>query len=133
MSSDTFEPLRRAETIQREAAARGFDWPDPSGPLQKLHEELAELVHAVESQDDEEMRDEMGDLLFSIVNLARHLDIDAGEALDRATKKFSDRWSRVQVKLQFDSRSPETMSLEELDKIWDAVKRNDLRRDRNQG
>lgn len=110
--------LKRAEKIQKRAARGGFDWPDASGPRAKIDEELAELDAA---QSHDERVGELGDLLFSIVNYARHLDIDPEAALRGAVDKFEARFRTVEALAQ---RPLADMGLEELETLWQAAKRS---------
>ena len=109
--------LKRAEKIQKRAARGGFDWPDASGPRAKIDEELAELD---EAQSHDERVGELGDLLFSIVNYARHLDIDPEAALRGAVDKFEARFRAVEALAQ---RPLADMDLEELETLWQQAKR----------
>lgn len=114
--------LMRADKIQSQAAKVGFDWEDADGALQKLPEEQAELLEAVEKGDRENMFEELGDLLFSAVNVARKLHIDPEEALTAATDKFQARFTKVEVLAKERGISMENESLETLDRLWDEVK-----------
>jgi nucleoside triphosphate diphosphatase len=105
--------LMRAEKLQKRAARTGFDWPDPSGPRSKIDEELAEIAQA-EPQDREE---ELGDLLFSVVNYARHLSIDPELALRRANAKFEARFRAIETTDGFSA-----LSLDEKEALWVAAK-----------
>jgi ATP diphosphatase len=106
--------LDRAAKLQRRAARAGFDWPDPSGPRAKINEELQELDGEVDKQRREE---ELGDLLFAIVNLARHLNIDPEEALRKANCKFEMRFRAIEKEPGF-----EHMTLDEKESLWTAAK-----------
>jgi len=106
--------LDRAAKLQRRAARTGFDWPDASGPRAKIEEELAELDREI---DHQRRRDELGDLLFAVVNLARHLNIDAEEALRQANRKFEARFRAIEREPGFES-----MSLDEKEALWSAAK-----------
>jgi nucleoside triphosphate diphosphatase len=106
--------LDRAAKLQRRAARTGFDWPDSAGPRAKIEEELGELDR---ESDEHRRRDELGDLLFAVVNLARHLNIDAEEALRQANRKFERRFRAIEKMPGFD-----TMSLEEKEALWREAK-----------
>jgi ATP diphosphatase len=109
--------LKRAEKIQRRAARVGFDWPDPSGARAKIDEELAELEAAATA---EERSAELGDLLFSVVNYARHLDIDPEAALRAATSRFESRFRKVEEI----SDGPLTdLDIDALEALWQRAKR----------
>lgn len=118
--------LTRAEKLQKRAARTGFDWPDPSGPLAKVSEELGELEEALNSTDRQQASDEFGDLLFSMVNLARHHGIDPEEALRQANAKFTGRFQHVEARLAQQERSLEGASLDEMDALWDEAKSQNL-------
>ncbi|MDB5698202.1 MAG: nucleoside triphosphate pyrophosphohydrolase [Alphaproteobacteria bacterium] len=109
--------LKRAEKIQKRAARGGFDWPDASGPRAKIDEELAELD---EAQSHDERVGELGDLLFSVVNHARHLGIDPEAALRDAVAKFETRFRAVE---QMAQRPLSEMDLKELEALWQVAKR----------
>jgi nucleoside triphosphate diphosphatase len=109
--------LKRAEKLQRPAARIGFDWPDATGPRAKIDEELAE-IEAAATQD--ERAAELGDLLFSVVNLARHLDVDPEAALRQATARFERRFRKLETM----SEQPLAgMSIDELEALWQRAKR----------
>ena len=113
--------LWRAEKVQKKAAKAGFDWPDASGAMDKLSEELAELKQAV--AEDSNMAEELGDLLFSCVNVARFVKCDPEEVLQQATEKFISRFRLVEQAAARSEKSMEDMDLEELDKLWENAKR----------
>ncbi len=113
--------LWRAEKVQKKAAKAGFDWPDASGAMDKLSEELAELKQAV--AEDSNVAEELGDLLFSCVNVARFVKCDPEEVLQQATEKFISRFRLVEQAAARAEKSMEDMDLEELDKLWENAKR----------
>lgn len=106
--------LMRAEKLQRRAARTGFDWPDASGPRAKVAEELEELEHA---QTPEEREAELGDLLFAVVNLARHMKVDAEAALRSANAKFEQRFRAIEAAPGFAD-----LDLDARDALWREVK-----------
>ncbi|MEG1552900.1 MAG: nucleoside triphosphate pyrophosphohydrolase [Kiritimatiellia bacterium] len=114
--------LLKAQRVQHKAAKVGFDWKDAEGPLAKLDEEIAELRTAIKDGDAEAIADEFGDVLFSFVNVARHLQIDAESTLRAATEKFSKRFRAVEAKVKSSGRMMTALSLPELDRVWDEVK-----------
>jgi ATP diphosphatase len=114
--------LPRAQKLQKRAAQVGFDWPDHEGPLDKLTEEIAELREALIGGDQTQVREELGDLIFSCVNLARHLDLDAEETLRRASGKFENRFTRMEVLAQERGDSLAELSDTELDLLWNQCK-----------
>jgi len=106
--------LERAQKLQRRAARTGFDWPDVEGPRAKIDEELAELDAESEPGAQEE---ELGDLLFALVNLARHLNIDAEDALRKANRKFEARFRAIEKAPGFSD-----LSLDEMEALWTRAK-----------
>ena len=112
--------LWRAEKVQKKARKAGFDWPDVSGALDKLNEELSELKEAVATGGN--VAEELGDLLFSAVNAARFLKVDPEDALNGATDKFIGRFRRVEAGAAGQGKAMEDMSLAELDQLWDRAK-----------
>lgn len=115
--------LLRALKLQKRAARVGFDWPDVSHVLDKIVEEAGELVEARDTLSHDDMVDEMGDLLFVMANLARHLDIDPEEALRRTNAKFTRRFAAVESALEQRGKRPQDSTLEEMDALWNDVKR----------
>nr|WP_255775575.1 nucleoside triphosphate pyrophosphohydrolase [Microbulbifer sediminum] len=113
----------RAAKLQKRAAGVGFDWPALDGVLEKIEEEVAELRAAVAAGDSEHMREELGDLLFSCVNAARHLKVDPESALRDCNRKFERRFNAVEASLAAGGRLPAEASLEELDGLWEQAKR----------
>jgi ATP diphosphatase len=126
--------LMRAEALQKKARNVGFDWPDVRGSLDKVREEVAEVTAEIESDlalaragetkftPAPETAEEIGDLLFSIVNLTRHLKLDAEELLTGANDKFARRFRAVEALIKVQGKTLTDCSLEELDAAWDAVK-----------
>lgn len=118
--------LLRAQRVQAKAARLGFDWPDASGPLEKIAEEAAELEQAAEMGSDKDaVRHEVGDLLFSVVNLCRFLDVDAEQALQASAERFSRRFRHVEARAQADGLEMKNAGLEVLDRYWDEAKREE--------
>lgn len=116
--------LRRAQRMGERAAGVGFDWPDASGPRSKVDEELAELDATLGTGDPEQIEEELGDLLFSVVNLARHAGVDAESALRAANRKFARRFAHVErrVRDEHGGWSETALPLEALDRFWDEAK-----------
>ena len=108
--------LKRAEKLQKRAARVGFDWPDAAGPRAKIDEELAEL----DAAGPDERASELGDLLFSVVNYARHLDIDPEAALREASARFEARFRKVE---QLAERPLNEMDIDALEALWQQAKR----------
>jgi MazG family protein len=115
--------LKRAAKMQKRAARVGFDWPDKSHVFDKIGEELGELKDAIAADTDKaHMAEELGDLLFVLANLARHLDIDPETALEDANAKFMRRFGRVEALLAEQGRAPEDSDLMEMDALWNRAK-----------
>lgn len=121
-------PLKKAQQTGNEAADVGFDWTGPSGPLSKIDEELQELRDVLSTSEPvctDRAREEIGDLLFSVVNLARHLEVNAAEALEESTAKFNRRLQRVLRLADARGEAPDQMELEALEQLWQQVKSNE--------
>ncbi|MEP7202458.1 MAG: nucleoside triphosphate pyrophosphohydrolase [Ilumatobacteraceae bacterium] len=114
--------LSYAYHVQRKAAKVGFDWPDVDGALPKIAEESAELTDAINSGDSRRIGDELGDLLFAVVNVARHLDVEPEAALRVATHKFRRRFEQVEMLAAQREITMLTADLTVLDALWDEVK-----------
>lgn len=114
--------LWRAEKVQKKAAKVGFDWPDASGALDKLSEEVDELKEAVAGGDKAAIAEELGDLLFAAVNVSRFVKADSEDALTAATEKFIRRFALVEEKAKGQGRDMKDMTLAELDALWDSAK-----------
>jgi MazG family protein len=119
----TLPPLLMAFRLQERAASVGFDWPDADGPLAKVKEETTEVERAITMRDRDALEDELGDLLFAAVNLARKLDVQPGAALERANRKFVHRFRQIEALAAERGVSMENAGLEALDELWDEVKR----------
>lgn len=115
--------LTRALKLQKRAARVGFDWPSTDEVLAKIVEEAGELVAAREALGAEELADEFGDLLFVMVNLGRHLGLDAEACLRGANAKFTRRFNYIEAELQVIGKRPEDSDLAEMDALWNAAKR----------
>ncbi|TDR94291.1 nucleoside triphosphate pyrophosphohydrolase [Enterovirga rhinocerotis] len=115
--------LTRAEKLTRRAAGVGFTWPDAVSVIDKIEEELAELREAVLAARPDEMAEELGDLIFTVANLGRQLDIDPEAALAATNAKFERRFRSVEAALARDGRTPATSDLSEMDRLWDDAKR----------
>ena len=115
--------LKRSQKIQKRAAKVGFDWPDRKGVFKKIKEEIRELEEAIESKDQESMKEEVGDLLMIITNLAHRLDVDSEEALKGSNEKFINRFSYIESKLNDSDKRFEDSSLALLDELWDESKK----------
>jgi nucleoside triphosphate diphosphatase len=115
--------LQRGQRLTAKAAVVGFDWPDVTSVLAKVDEELAEVRQALDSGDRDAVADEIGDLLFAVVNLARKSGLDAEQALRGTNRKFCDRFSHIEAELARSGSSPEEASLDEMDSLWNDAKR----------
>ena len=115
--------LKRSQKIQKRAAKVGFDWPDSKGVFKKIKEEIRELEEAIESKDQESMKEEVGDLLMIITNLAYRLDVDSEEALMGSNEKFINRFSYIESKLNDSDKRFEDSSLALLDELWNESKK----------
>ena len=118
----TLPALLKAQRMQAKAARVGFDWEDASGATGKIAEELSELREAVAEGDPAKITDETGDLLFSVVNYCRFIDVDAESALEGTNKKFARRFKEVERRVREQGKTLKACTLAELDAIWDAVK-----------
>jgi MazG family protein len=118
----TLAPLLMAYRLQERAAGIGFDWPDAAGPLAKVKEETAELERETGNGQRETVEEEIGDLLFAAVNLARKLGIEPGQALERANAKFTQRFEKVEKLAEERGLEMGRASLEELDALWNEIK-----------
>lgn len=124
-------PLERAYEIQKKAAKQGFDWPDIEPVFAKVHEELQELQEAVRAtesgsvspRDDRAVENELGDVIFSLVNVSRHLKADPSVALAGTNEKFLSRFLEVERGLEARGSGFDGVTLEEMDALWDAAKR----------
>ncbi|MEL6268090.1 MAG: nucleoside triphosphate pyrophosphohydrolase [Pseudomonadota bacterium] len=117
--------LLRALKLTRKAAKVGFDWTDPADVLAKIDEEARELVAEIHARDAAKTAEEYGDLLFVMVNLGRHLDVDPEAALSAANAKFERRFRSVETALKAEGRRPDDATLAEMDALWDAAKRSE--------
>ncbi|WP_336331770.1 nucleoside triphosphate pyrophosphohydrolase [Pseudomonas putida] len=117
--------LSRAAKLQKRAATVGFDWPAALPVLDKVREELDEVLQAMADDDADALEDELGDLLFATVNLARHLKHDPENALRRANRKFERRFRFIEQALRDTGRPIEDCSLDELDALWGEAKRQE--------
>jgi ATP diphosphatase len=114
--------LTRAMDLQRKASSVGFDWNDPREVLRKIREEADEIEAELDRGDKEELAGETGDLLFAVVNLARHVDANPEMALRGANAKFERRFGYIEHALAAKGRSLESATLEEMDALWDEAK-----------
>jgi MazG family protein len=117
--------LVESEKIGTKAAAQGFDWPDIQGALEKLNEEAAELAEARATSHQPHIEHELGDLLFTVVNLARYLKVDPEQALRKANGRFRTRFSGVEQAVADSGLAMNETPLETLEEFWQAAKRRE--------
>lgn len=115
--------LMRAEKLQEKARGVGFDWPDVQGAVDKVREEIEELAFAT---NNEEMKEEMGDVFFAMVNVARMRGIEPEQALQACNDKFSRRFNYIEEKIKQSGREFEDLSLEEMDELWNEAKQKGM-------
>lgn len=118
--------LKRAQKLQKRAAAVGFDWPNVEPVLAKIEEEIAELREAMKNNDSRAMQEEMGDVIFSCVNLSRHITVDAEEALRGCNAKFERRFAHVEAQVKASEMDFEQHSIEELEEYWQVAKKREI-------
>ena len=117
--------LQRAEKIQKKASRVGFDWNQTEDVLPKLQEEIVEIEESIRNNEITEIEMEIGDLLFSVVNLCRFLNVQPEEALRKSNRKFVDRFQRMETKLERTSKTFKDYDLSGLDQIWEQVKQQE--------
>ena len=120
--------LARAQAISERAARVGFDWPDIEPVWKKVEEELNELKIACASGDRQRTAEELGDVFFSLVNVARFLGVQAEEVASQTTDKFMERFKYVESQLRQAGKTPDQSTLEEMDRLWDEAKALERRR-----
>jgi ATP diphosphatase len=118
----TLPALTRALKLQQKASRVGFDWNDPRAVLAKIREEADEIEAALDDQDNTQAGAEVGDLMFALVNLARHVEADPEAVLRATNAKFERRFAFIETALAADNKKPQDVSLAELDALWDAAK-----------
>lgn len=118
--------LMRGQKLQKRAARVGFDWPNIGEVIDKIAEEATELAEARDSLPQEKIEEEMGDLLFVMANLARHLKVDAETALRKANSKFTRRFHYIEQALEKREKTPEDSDLAEMDALWNEAKTKGL-------
>ena len=119
--------LTRAVKLQKRAARAGFDWPNTSGVIDKLNEEMAELSEELiaKKQDHKKIEEEFGDMMFVYANLARHLKIDPEQALKKANNKFTRRFNKIEQEIENKQSSFDQYSLDELEELWVKAKKEE--------
>jgi len=124
-ANDGLPSLMAARKLQKKAAEVGFDWPEIGPVVDKIHEELAEVEEALSENDRAHLGEEIGDLLFAVVNLARKNDFDPETLLAATNTKFVKRFQQVEDSLKAESKNLNEATLEEMDAKWDAAKREE--------
>ena len=119
----SFPALSLAQKMQKRVGRHGFDWPDVGGVIEKLEEEVAELKEAISNNDIAHMEEELGDVLFSCVNLSRHLKLDPEAALRKSCRKFEQRFRALETLIDNDGLSIDSASLEQLEATWQKAKK----------
>jgi MazG family protein len=117
-----FPALQEAQKLTKKSAKVGFDWESANQIFDKLHEEIDELKAAIKAKSETEIEEETGDLLFVLVNLARHLKTDAETALKKTNRKFRKRFAYIEKQLKAQNKLLEDATLTEMDQLWNAAK-----------
>ena len=117
--------LVRAQRLQQKASYAGFDWDKVEQVWEKIHEEILELKEAQLSNNKKHIEEEIGDVIFAVVNLARFLDISAENSLRKTNKKFINRFKKVEERIKEQGKEIDDATLEEMDSIWNEAKRNE--------
>ena len=117
--------LLRAQKITKEASKIGFDWENIDGVLEKIEEELMEFRVALKLKEKGKLKDEIGDIIFSLVNLSRFVEVSADEALRSSIRKFTDRFSYIEGKLKDQGKTLSGATLEEMDNLWNESKKGE--------
>jgi MazG family protein len=115
--------LKRAQKITSTASSYGFDWPKTDDVLKKLKEELNEFETALTNVNREEIEEEFGDILFTLVNLSRFIKVDAETALTKTIHKFLQRFAFIAAELALEGKTPKEATLAEMDTLWDKAKK----------
>ena len=115
-------PILKAKKIQKKASKKGFDWKASIDVIEKVEEELKELKLEIQQNNNENIKDELGDLLFSIVNLSRHLELDASEAINQANHKFVKRFRLMEAEISKDNQEIDNLTSDELEEFWVKIK-----------
>ena len=118
-------PILKAKKIQKKASKKGFDWKESIDVIEKVEEELKELKLEIQQNNNENIKDELGDLLFSIINLSRHLEIDASEAINQANHKFVKRFRLMEEEISKVNQEIDNLTSKELEAFWVTIKSHD--------
>ena len=119
---NTLPSLTKARRIQEKAAGVGFDWDNLDNVFKKINEEIDELKEAINTKKQSKIQDELGDVIFSVVNLSRHIECDPELSLNKSTKKFINRFQKLEKYMENKNSSVEKKSLKELDRAWNIIK-----------
>jgi tetrapyrrole methylase family protein / MazG family protein len=117
--------LLRAHRLQKRAAQAGFDWPKIEDVIEKVDEEMSELKEALKSGNRDEMEDELGDIIFMVVNLSRFMKVNPEDAHRKTISKFIRRFRHIEMKAAEQGRELSDMTLEEMDRLWDEAKKTE--------
>ena len=115
-------PILKAKKIQKKASKKGFDWKASIDVIEKVEEELKELKLEIQRNNNENIKDELGDLIFSIVSLSRHLELDASEAINQANHKFVKRFRLMEAEISKDNQEIDNLTSDELEEFWVKIK-----------
>ena len=118
-------PILKAKKIQKKASKKNFDWKEIIDVIEKVEEELKELAQEIHKNNKEKIKNELGDLLFSIINLSRHLEIDASEAINQANHKFVNRFRLMEEEISINNKEINNLNSEELEEFWVKIKSNE--------
>lgn len=118
----TLPAMTRAAKLQKRASSAGFDWPSMDGVLAQIEEELAEVKEAVQNKKPDAVKEELGDLIFSVVNACRHAKVDPESATRATNQKFEQRFRYIEQQLAEQGETPQEASLERMDQLWDEAK-----------
>ncbi|MCK5682599.1 nucleoside triphosphate pyrophosphohydrolase, partial [bacterium] len=113
----------------RKASSVKFDWKDPIDVLEKVKEEINELEEVMEISDQDKIEDEIGDVLFSVINLSRFLKVDLGKALKRSSDKFVERFKKIEDRLAESGADLLDSDFSTMDEIWDSIKAGNVKKD----
>ena len=116
--------LTKARRIQEKAAGVGFDWDDLDKVFKKINEEIDELKEAIDTKQKSKIQDELGDVIFSVVNLSRHIECDPELSLNKSTKKFISRFQKLESYMENSNSNIKKKSLEELEEVWNIIKKS---------
>ncbi len=117
--------LLTAKKITEKASGAGFDWKNTEGVIKKIEEEMQELKAAIHSKNEKQIKDETGDIFFTLVNLCRFINVDPEDALRSTTNKFIKRFSYIEKKLKYEGKDLFETTLTEMDRLWDQSKKNE--------